>query len=63
MTHRRVAELYAKKYLGISEIILGLLATYFIGYGMLFWAIGFGGLHIVYGILMYFKYEFNAKVI
>ena len=45
------------RYLGICEIILGLLASIFIGYGLLFWAIGFGVLHIVYGLLMYNKYE------
>jgi predicted lysophospholipase L1 biosynthesis ABC-type transport system permease subunit len=45
------------RYLGICEIILGLLAAFFIGYGLLFWAIGFGVLHIVYGLLMYNKYE------
>lgn len=45
------------RYLGICEIILGLLASFFIGYGLLSWAIGFGVLHIVYGTLMYFKYE------
>lgn len=41
--------------LGILEIILGLLATYFIGYGLAFWAVGFGILHIVYGIYMHFN--------
>lgn len=45
------------RYLGICEIILGLLGSYFVGYGLLFWAIGFGILHIVYGTIMYFKYE------
>ena len=45
------------KYLGISEIILGLIATLYIGYGFWFWIIGFGILHIIYGTLMYFKYE------
>ena len=39
--------------LGIVEIILGLFASYFIGYGLIFWAIGFGGLHIIYGLFMY----------
>lgn len=38
--------------LGIIEIVLGLTATFFIGFGLLFWAIGFGVLHIIYGILM-----------
>ena len=45
------------RYLGFSEIALGLLATYFIGYGLIFWALGFGVLHIIYGITMYYKYE------
>jgi hypothetical protein len=45
------------KYLGITQIILGLLASYYIGYGLVFWAIGFGVMHIVYGIYMHLKYE------
>lgn len=45
------------KYLGISEIVLGLLSLFFLGYGLLFWAIGFGVLHIVYGLVMYKKYD------
>lgn len=40
------------KSLGILEIILGLIATHYIGYGLIFWAIGFGILHIVYGLLI-----------
>ncbi|MEN8228113.1 MAG: hypothetical protein ABFS38_08165 [Bacteroidota bacterium] len=42
--------------LGLIEIMLGLLATYFIGYGLIFWALGFGILHIVYGIVMQIRY-------
>lgn len=45
------------RYLGVSEIILGLLGCIFIGYGLLFWTIGFGVLHILYGFMMWFKYE------
>lgn len=45
------------KYLGYCEIILGLLSFFFLGWGLVFWAIGFGVLHIVYGIVMYKKYE------
>lgn len=45
------------RFLGISELVLGLLALFFIGYGLLFWAFGFGVLHIIYGLVMYFKYE------
>ncbi|SMC84070.1 hypothetical protein [Pedobacter nyackensis] len=45
------------RFLGFCEIILGLIAMFNIGYGLYFWAIGFGVLHIFYGTLMYFKYE------
>ena len=45
------------RYLGILEIILGLLAGFFVSYGLIAWTIGFGVLHIVYGILVYYKYE------
>lgn len=45
------------KWLGFCEIILGLLALVFQGYGILFWALGFGILHIFYGSLMHFKYK------
>ncbi len=41
--------------LGLIEIGLGLIATYIIEYGLLFWAIGFGVMHIVYGIIMQVK--------
>lgn len=43
------------KYLGITVIIIGLVSTQFIGYGLYFWALGFGICHIIYGSLMYFK--------
>jgi hypothetical protein len=45
------------RYLGFFEIILGLLASFFVGYGLLAWTVGFGVLHILYGTLVYFKYE------
>lgn len=48
------------KYLGILEIILGLIAMNYIGFGLYFWAVGFGILHIIYGSIMYFKLERNA---
>nr|WKN38357.1 hypothetical protein K4G66_06545 [Tunicatimonas sp. TK19036] len=44
-------------YLGLAELGLGLLSAIVIGYGLLFWTIGFGVLHIVYGASMYYKYE------
>lgn len=45
------------RFLGLCEVILGLIAMFNIGYGLYFWAMGFGILHIVYGAIMYFKYE------
>ncbi|HET8865572.1 MAG TPA: hypothetical protein VFM80_07725 [Gracilimonas sp.] len=43
--------------MGFTQMILGLLNVAFISYGLLFWAIGFGVVHIVYGIYMYFRFE------
>jgi hypothetical protein len=45
------------RYLGFCEIGLGLIATVYPGYGLLFWTIGFGVLHIIYGLIMYNKYD------
>jgi hypothetical protein len=47
----------AVKVLGLTEIALGLLGCYAVEYGLLFWAIGFGVAHIVYGIYVYYRYE------
>lgn len=43
--------------LAILEIALGLVSLFFIGYGLYFWAVGFGVLHIIYGILMQKRYK------
>ncbi len=48
-------------YLGLTEIALGLLGMFMLRFGMEFWVIGFGFLHIFYGLMMYFKYERNDK--
>ncbi|MEJ7557554.1 MAG: hypothetical protein WKF66_04545 [Pedobacter sp.] len=45
------------KWLGIYEIVLGLLAACFPGFGIVFWTIGFGILHIIYGSIMHFRYD------
>ncbi len=45
------------KYLGVLEIALGLIGCIFTGYGLVLWAVGFGLLHIVYGIVMYNRYK------
>lgn len=45
------------RFLGYSEILLGIISLWFIGYGIYFWAIGFGVFHIIYGVFMWWKYE------
>jgi hypothetical protein len=45
------------RYLGYSQLLLGVLNLWMIGYGLHFWAAGFGILHILYGILMWNRYE------
>jgi hypothetical protein len=44
-------------YLGLIEIISGLTAAVFPALGLLLWSLGFGLLHIAYGVIMYRKYE------
>jgi hypothetical protein len=44
-------------YLGISEIGIGCVALFLTGYSLLFWSLGFGVLHIVYGLTMYSRYD------
>lgn len=50
------------RYLGFCEIVLGLLNTFMLGYGLLFWSLGFGVLHIVYGLVMWMKYERKQEI-
>jgi len=49
------------QWLGISEVLTGLLALMYAGYGLYFWAFGFGILHIVYGAIMYLKYDLKNE--
>ena len=46
--------------LGYCEVGLGLLSLFIPGYNLLTWAVGFGVLHIIYGLAMYYKYERNT---
>jgi len=48
------------RWLGLSEVLLGLVASFWIGAGLFFWALGFGVLHIFYGSLMYLRHERSA---
>ena len=49
------------KYLGYAEIILGIINLWMIRSGLLFWAIGFGVFHIIYGVAMWWKYDRNPE--
>lgn len=44
-------------YLGLSELVLGIIAAIFPDWGLLIWTIGFGVCHIAYGTAMYIKYD------
>ena len=45
------------KYLGFCELILGCISLFYVGYGLVFWIIGFGILHILYGLIVFKKYK------
>ena len=45
------------RWLALSELALGVVASFWIGAGLMFWALGFGVLHIVYGGLMWLRHE------
>jgi hypothetical protein len=45
------------RYLGVIEIILGLSSAWWIDLGLINWTIGFGVLHILYGLFLHSKHE------
>lgn len=45
------------KYLGLTQIVIGLICAMLPTYGFWFWVLGFGVMHIVYGAAMYYKYD------
>jgi hypothetical protein len=45
------------RYLGVSQVIIGLVAAIDINNGIIYWGLGFGLMHIIYGSIMYYKYE------
>lgn len=49
------------RYLGYCQIVLGIINCWFVGDGIYFWAVGFGILHIIYGIVMWYRYEKNNE--
>lgn len=57
LVHASKFSLDTIKNLGYLEIVAGLVAAAFTQYGMWYWVIGFGVLHIIYGFIIYTKYE------
>lgn len=45
------------KYLGFCQIGLGFISLFFLGWGLIAWGVGFGVLHVVYGLIMHKKYK------
>jgi predicted lysophospholipase L1 biosynthesis ABC-type transport system permease subunit len=45
------------KYLGYCELLLGIITAFFPGYGLITWTLGFGVLHVIYGTMVYYKYD------
>ncbi len=48
------------KYLAIGEFVLGLIALCTLRHQLWLWMIGFGVFHILYGIVMWYRYERTA---
>jgi len=45
------------RYLGLIEIALGLGCAILPGFGLIFWALGFGVMHVIYGTMMHYRYD------
>lgn len=62
-----MAMLHASKYtvdelrhMGMSEVALGLISGFWTQHALLIWAVGFGVFPILYGLMMYNRYERNT---
>lgn len=49
------------RYLGFCELALGIIAMFVPVHGLILWAIGFGALHILYGVIMWRKYDIKKS--
>lgn len=56
-------QLNGAHFLGLIEIILGIVAIFHPSWSLLLWTIGFGVCHILYGISTYSKYSEDDKII
>lgn len=48
-------------YMGLSQVVTGILALVLTNYQVILWAFGFGILHIFYGTIMHFRYDQPTK--
>ena len=48
------------RYLGFTELLIGIINLWILGYGLIFWGLGFGLIHIIYGVIIWWKYEKNG---
>lgn len=49
------------RYLGFAQLIIGIINLWVPGYGLIFWGIGFGLIHIIYGVVIWWNYETNGS--
>lgn len=50
-------------WLGCTELLLGIICAFLPYNGLLFWSLGFGVLHVIYGIYFYVGVENNRTVL
>jgi len=48
-------------YMGLCQIVTGIIAALLPGYALILWAFGFGVIHIFYGTIMHFRYDHHSK--
>jgi len=51
------------RYLGYAQLLLGLADSFVAGHSLLFWTVGFGFFHIIYGVYFYMKYDRQQRTI
>jgi hypothetical protein len=49
------------RYLGMLDVVLGCTSLFYPGFGLYFWAVGFGLLHVLYGAAMWGKPEESSS--
>lgn len=51
------------RWLGYGQLLAGIVNLFMPEYGLYFWALGFGILHIIYGLVMWYTHERNEQTI